>query len=53
MPPTDRDAWLGGEGRERLRALARLVDELGMPWHARPNPLANATAPGEGWYREY
>lgn len=53
MPPTDRDAWLAGEGRERLLALARLVDELGTPWHARPNPLERATAPGEGWYREY
>jgi len=53
MAPADRDAWLAGEGRGRLRALARLVDDLGVPWHARPNPLAGATAPGEGWYREY
>jgi tagatose 1,6-diphosphate aldolase len=53
MPPADRDAWLAGEGCERLLALARLVDELGTPWHARPNPLDGATAPGEGWYREY
>jgi len=53
MPPVDRDAWLAGEGRQRLQALARLVDELGTPWHSRPNPLADGTAPGEGWYREY
>jgi tagatose-1,6-bisphosphate aldolase len=53
LAPADRDAWLAGEGRERLRALARLVDELGKPWHARPNPLGEAAAPGEGWYREY
>ena len=53
MAPADRDAWLASAGRERLLALARFVDELGTPWHARPNPLASATAPGEGWYREY
>ena len=53
MAPTDRDAWLAGDGRERLLALARLVDELGKPWHARPNLPGNATPPGEGWYREY
>jgi tagatose 1,6-diphosphate aldolase len=53
MAGADRDAWLASAGRERLLALARLVDELGTPWHARPNPLASATTPGEGWYREY
>ncbi len=53
MPPDDRDAWLASEGRTRLEALARLVDELGTPWHARPNPLLAAPAPAEGWYREY
>lgn len=53
MPPTERDAWLASEGRARLLTLARLVDEHGTPWHERPNPLAGATAPGEGWYREY
>ena len=53
MSPADRDAWLTSTGRERLVALARLVDELGTPWHARPNPLAGASAPGENWYREY
>ena len=53
MPPTGRDAWLAGAGRERLRALARLVDKLGTPWHSRPNLLANATAPDAGWYRQY
>jgi tagatose 1,6-diphosphate aldolase len=53
MPAADRDAWLAGEGRARLGKLVRLVDELGTPWHARPNPLGAATGPGEGWYREY
>jgi tagatose 1,6-diphosphate aldolase len=53
MAPIDRDAWLAGEGRERLLTLARLVDELGKPWHTRPNPLGDTTAPAEGWYREY
>jgi len=53
LPPGDRDAWLASEGRMRLEALARLVDELGTPWHARPNPLLASAAPGEGWYREY
>jgi hypothetical protein len=53
MPPADRDAWLAGEGRSRLETLVRLVDELGTPWHARPNPHAAATGPGEAWYQEY
>jgi tagatose 1,6-diphosphate aldolase len=53
LPPTGRDAWLAGEGRERLLALARLVDDLAKPWHARPDLAGNATSPGEGWYREY
>lgn len=53
MLPHDRDAWLAGEGRARLDALARLVDELAVPWHARPNALRAATSPAEGWYREY
>jgi tagatose 1,6-diphosphate aldolase len=53
MAPAERDAWLTTEGRARLVALVRLVDDLGMPWHARPNALAAAAPPGEGWYREY
>ncbi len=53
MSPGDRDAWLASEGRTRLQALATLVDELGVPWHARANTLADAPSPGEGWYREY
>jgi tagatose-1,6-bisphosphate aldolase len=53
MAPADRDAWLATEGRARLEALARLVDDLGTPWHTRPNPLSSATMPGEGWYRQY
>jgi tagatose 1,6-diphosphate aldolase len=53
LPPSDRGAWLAGEGRERLLALARLVDELAKPWRARPDLSGNATSPGEGWYRGY
>jgi len=53
LPPHHRDAWLAGEGRQRLTALVRLVDELGRPWHERPNPLDAGAAPGEGWFREY
>ena len=53
LAPAERDAWLLAEGRARLAALARLADELGTPWHARPNALAAAAPPGEGWYREY
>jgi tagatose-1,6-bisphosphate aldolase len=53
MAAPDRDAWLAGEGRARLEAIVRVVDDLGTPWHARPNRLdANAT-PVEAWYREY
>ena len=53
MAAGDRDAWLASEGRARLAALVRLVDDLGTPWHARPDPLAAAAVPGDGWYRGY
>ena len=53
LPPAERDAWLAGEGRRRLERLVRLVDEAGRPWHARPNPVTTAPAPGDGWYRAY
>ena len=53
MAAAERDEWLATEGRARLEALVRLVDDLGMPWHARPNPVTSAAPPGEGWYREY
>jgi tagatose 1,6-diphosphate aldolase len=53
LPPAERDAWLATEGRSRLARLARLVDDLALPWHARPGALAAAAAPGDGWYREY
>jgi tagatose-1,6-bisphosphate aldolase len=52
-PPAERDAWLVTEGRARLAGLARLVDDAGVPWHARPGTLSAADEPGEGWYREY
>ncbi len=53
MAPADRDAWLASEGRRRLERLVRLVDELGRPWHARPNALGAVPPPGDGWYRAY
>ncbi len=53
MAPRERDAWLASEGRSRLEKLVRLVDELGTPWHARPNPLDGVAGPGEDWYRQY
>ncbi len=53
LPPADRDAWLASEGRDRLDALARLVDELALPWHERPNAGLAFEVPGEGWYRRY
>jgi len=53
MSPVDRDAWLATEGRHRLERLVRLVDELGRPWHSRPNAVTSAPAPGDGWYRAY
>lgn len=53
MAANERDAWLAGAGRARLEAIVRLVDELGTPWHARPNTLRAAAAPAEDWYREY
>jgi tagatose 1,6-diphosphate aldolase len=53
LPPADRDAWLSTEGRRRLERLVRLVDELGLPWHARPNAALSALAVGDGWYLGY
>ena len=53
MAAHERDAWLAGEGRARLEAIVGLVDDLGTPWHARPNSLQATAAPAEGWYREY
>jgi tagatose 1,6-diphosphate aldolase len=53
MPVAERDAWLAGEGRRRLERLVRLVDDEGRPWHARPNAVTGAEAPGDGWYRAY
>ena len=53
MAPADRDAWLADEGRRRLERLVRLVDEQGLPWHARPNAVTSAPMPGDGWYRAY
>lgn len=53
MGASARDAWLATEGRARLESIVRLVDDIGTPWHARPNSLAAAAAPGEGWYRGY
>ena len=53
MPVEERDAWLASVGRARLERLASLVDEVGVPWHARRGTLTAAEAPGEGWYREY
>ncbi len=53
MRASDRDAWLASEGRRRLERLVRLVDEQGLPWHARPNAVTAAPVPGDGWYRAY
>ncbi len=53
LPPAERDAWLTTEGARRLGRLVRLVDEQGLPWHARPNAVTAAAVPGDGWYRSY
>lgn len=53
LPPGERQAWLEGEGRTRLRRLADLVDRAGVPWHARRGSTAAGAAPGEGWYHGY
>ena len=53
MPAAERDAWLAAVGRARLGRLAALVDETGVPWHARRGTLAAVEPPGDGWYREY
>ncbi len=51
--PAERDAFLATTGVARLRRLADLVDAGGRPWHDRPNRLAAAPTPGDGWYRAY
>lgn len=53
LPSVRRDAWLVGDGVARLARLVDLVDDLGVPWHARPGTLVGATTPAEGWYRDY
>ncbi len=53
LPASERDAFLETTGRDRLRRLVDLADELGRPWHERATPLTAATDPGEGWYRTY
>jgi tagatose 1,6-diphosphate aldolase len=53
LPPEERDAFLVGEGRARLRRLVELVDREGRPWHERPSRVTTAPQPGEGWYRGY
>ncbi len=53
LPPTERDAFLRGTGRDRLRRLVDLVDERGVAWDARRGPLVPIPEPGDGWYRGY
>jgi tagatose 1,6-diphosphate aldolase len=53
MEPRARDEFLATTGRERLRRLVDVVDELGRPWHERSSRLTTAPAPGDGWYRGY
>jgi tagatose-1,6-bisphosphate aldolase len=53
LPPARRDAWLASEGRRRLERLARIVEDHGRPWHARPSPAAAVPALEDGWWREY
>ena len=42
-----------GGGEVGRGAELRLVDDLGTPWHGRPNSLEAAVPPTEDWYREY
>ena len=53
LAPPERDAFLLGTGRARLRRLADLVDAVGRPWDDRPGRVASAPQPGDGWYRAY
>jgi tagatose 1,6-diphosphate aldolase len=53
MAPDTRGAFLVTTGRQRLARLVDLVDTVGHPWQARPGRLADAPAPGDGWYRDY
>ena len=53
LAPDARDDFLMTTGRQRLGRLVDLVDAAGQPWHARPGRLADAPAPGDGWYRDY
>jgi tagatose-1,6-bisphosphate aldolase len=53
LSPGQRDSFLLTTGVTRLRRLIKIVDELGVPWDARPSPLRDARCPDEGWYRRY
>jgi tagatose-1,6-bisphosphate aldolase len=52
LPPRERDAFLAGEGRRRLAALAGVVDAIGRPW-TESSPLARLPDPPERWYAAY
>ncbi len=53
MAPADRDRFLAGEGRARLRRLTELVDAVGAPWRARWAAARRPETPESGWYERY
>lgn len=52
LPRSERPGWLASEGRSRLRRVAEIVDDAGLPWRERSS-LTRSAQPGEGWYRDY
>jgi tagatose-1,6-bisphosphate aldolase len=52
LPPSERDAWLAGEGVARMQRLVDIVEREGKPWRER-SPLRNQPDPGATWFLDY
>jgi tagatose 1,6-diphosphate aldolase len=53
LAPSERDAWLAGEGAARMRRLVELVRATASPWEPRWAAARRPEDPGEGWYARY
>ena len=51
MPPSERDGFLAGTARERLRELTDIVDGLARPWPEAAPSLRVAEPVPDDWYR--
>ena len=53
LSPTERAAWLEGEGAARLRRIVDLVEGAGRSWRSRWTAALQPDAPEPGWYARY